>query len=152
VLKQDDERAGAVVNALVAAVVARADGLPLYVRFVVEDVLVGHLTFDSALPGKLPRGLSAYYNDMLRRFAIGELQALLTPLVVSVAWAKAPLEETLLELMLRRKVLLVGGEEAAEQTLRRGLDEAGVMLRVVPSSSRRALNSLKRRVLRERFS
>jgi hypothetical protein len=68
--------------------------------------------------------------DLLRRFAIGELQALLTPLVVSVAWAKAPLEEeTLLELMVRRKVLLAGGDEAPEQLLRRGLDVAGVMLR-----------------------
>jgi tetratricopeptide (TPR) repeat protein len=134
-LKQDDERGGEPVNAPVDAVVDRADGLPLYVRFVVEDVLAGHLTFDATLPGKLPRGLSAYYDDMLRRFAIGELQALLTPLVVSVAWAKAPLEEeTLLELMLRRKVLLAGGEEVPEQTLRRGLDVAGVMLRVVPLS------------------
>ena len=133
-LKQDDERGDAVVNALVDAVVAQADGLPLYVRFVVEDVLAGHLTFDATLPGKLPRGLSAYYDDMLRRFTIGELPALLTPLVVGVAWAKAPLEEeTLLELMLRRKVL-AGGAEAAKQTLRRGLDVAGVMLRVVPLS------------------
>ncbi len=128
-LKRDDERNG---NALVNAVAAQADGLPLYVRFVVEDVLAGHLTFDESLPGKLPRGLSAYYDDMLRRFTIGELPALLTPLVVGVAWAKAPLEEeTLLELMLRRKVL-AGGTEAAKQTLRRGLDVAGVMLRVVP--------------------
>jgi len=132
-LKQDDEGTGAPVNALVDAVVSCAEGLPLYVRFVVEDVLAGHLTFDATLPGKLPRGLSAYYDDMLRRFAIGELQALLTPLVVSVVWAKAPLEEqTLLELLLRRKVLLGGGEEPAEQTLRRGLDAAAVMLRVVP--------------------
>jgi len=87
-LKQDDEGTGAPDNALVDAVVSCAQGLPLYVRFVVEDVLAGHLTFDATLPGKLPRGLSAYYDDMLRRFAIGELQALLTPLVVSVAWAR----------------------------------------------------------------
>jgi hypothetical protein len=132
-LKQDDERTGTPINALVDAVVARADGLPLYVRFVVEDVLAGHLAFDTTLPGKLPRGLAAYYDDLLRRFAVGELQALLTPLVVSVAWAKAPLEEeTLLELMVRRKVLLAGAEEPAEQTLRRALNVAGVMLRVVP--------------------
>jgi hypothetical protein len=84
-LKQDDERTGTPVNALVDAVVDRADGLPLYVRFVVEDVLAGHLAFDASLPGKLPRGLAAYYDDLLRRFAVGELQALLTPLVVSVA-------------------------------------------------------------------
>src|SRR4051812_15549254 len=98
-----------VSNAIVEAVVAKADGLPLYVRFVVEDVQAGHLTFDASLPAKLPRGLSAYYDELLRRFAIGELQALLTPLVVSVAWAKGPLEEAvLLELMLRRKVLAAG--------------------------------------------
>src|SRR5262249_16258306 len=124
-LKRDQEHGGQPFNTLVDAVVSRAEGLPLYVRFVVEDVLAQHLKFDSTFASKLPHGLSAYYDDLLRRFAIGELQALLTPLVVSVVWAKAPLdEETLLELMQRRKVLLTGGGEPPVQTLHRGLDVA----------------------------
>src|SRR5207302_1826321 len=57
---------------------------------------------------------------------------LLTPLVVGVVWAKAPLEEeALLELMLRREVLLADGEEPALQKQRRGLAVAAVMLRAV---------------------
>jgi hypothetical protein len=127
-LRLDREMEQQVSNAIVDAVVAKADGLPLYVRFVVEDVQTGHLTFDAALPAKLPRGLSAYYDDMLRRFAIGERQALLTPLVVSVAWAKAPLdEETLLTLMVRRTVL--DEEAGSSESLRGGLGAVAAMLR-----------------------
>lgn len=117
-----------VVNAAVDAVVQRARGLPLYVHFVVQDILAGHFRFEE-LPFRLPDNLNNYYDDMLRRLSIGELQALLTPLLVTIAWARAPLdEETLHLLMVRRKVLLVG--EHSRVTLRRGLDALQSMLRL----------------------
>jgi hypothetical protein len=56
----------------VQAVVERAQGLPLYVRFVVEDVLAGHFRFRD-LPRQLPPSLRAYYDDLLRRLAVGDL-------------------------------------------------------------------------------
>ena len=135
-LKQDDERDGAVVNDVVDLVVDYADGLPLYVRFVVEDILAGYLKFDlKELRGKLPRGLEAYYNNMLNRFAIGWMPKLLTAMVTSVVWAKAPVEEpTLLELMYGRKELPREDEEQAWHYLRRALEVARVMLRTVSLS------------------
>ncbi len=133
-LSLDAEGTGAdgraeVVNAAVHAVVERAAGLPLYVHFVVQDVLAGHFRVED-LPHRLPPGLSAYYDDLLQRLAIGDLHALLTPLVVTIAWAKAPLDaEALFLLMVRRRVLTEGANGRA--TLRRGLERVGSLVRPV---------------------
>ena len=76
-----------VANAAVAAVVAKAAGLPLYVRFVVEDILADEYRIDAL--DQLPPSLNAYYDAMLKRLGIGELQAILTPLVATIASARA---------------------------------------------------------------
>ncbi len=68
-----------VANPVVSAIVEWAEGLPLYVRHVLEVLRSGHFRF-ADLPHKLPRGLLAYYDDLLRRISIGKLQAVLTPL------------------------------------------------------------------------
>jgi WD40 repeat protein len=129
----DEQRGQArpvVVNEAVAAVVRRAAGLPLYVRFVVEDLLAGHFRFGE-LEQRLPPGLDAYYDDLLRRLAVGELQALLTPLVVTLAWAQAPLDEdTLHLLMARRKVAAASAE--GKVLVRRGLAAVQAMVRPAP--------------------
>jgi hypothetical protein len=135
-LRRDEEKdvpgktEPAVVNAAVDAIVAKARGLPLYVRFVVEDVVSGALRF-ADLEHRLPPSLEAYYDDLLRRLSIGDLQALLTPLLVTVAWARAPLdEETLLLLMVRREIVPAG--ETGRLLLRRGLAALASMLRPAP--------------------
>ena len=124
----DREQPGQVTNEAVEAVVARAAGLPLYVHFVVEDILSGSFAM-ARLPGELPPSLSDYYAELLRRVQISSLQALLTPLVVTIAWAKAPLEkETLHLLMVRHKVL--DESEASRALLQRGLDALQGMVRL----------------------
>jgi hypothetical protein len=129
-LDNEQEEPGAVVNRAVSAVVQRAEGLPLYVHYVIQDILAGHFRF-TELEQHLPPGLSAYYGDLLQRLAIGDLHALLTPLVVTIAWGKAPLEgETLHLLMVQRKVLAEGDEGPA--LLRRALEAIGSMVRLAP--------------------
>jgi hypothetical protein len=119
-------------NPAVEAVVKRASGLPLFVHFVVQDILAGYLRF-SELADRLPPGLNTYYDDLLRRLPIGEVSGLLTPLLVTLCWAQAPLdEETLHLLMVQRKALPEG--DASKATLQRGLVVLQSMLRVVPLS------------------
>lgn len=116
-----------VTNPAVQAVVDRAGGLPLFVHYVVQDILADHFRFDE-LERRLPPGLDAYYNDLLKRLSIGELQAILTPLVVTIACAAAPLEEeTLLLLMVRRKVIREGSPGRA--LLQRAMAAIGSMVR-----------------------
>jgi WD40 repeat protein len=80
----------------------RTGGLPLYVRFVVEDILAGHLRFED-LEQKMPPSLEAYYDDLLRRLSLGDLQMILTPIIVTLAWARAPLDEATLVVVLSRR-------------------------------------------------
>jgi WD40 repeat protein len=131
-LRLDEEQGPEVLNEAVAAVVERAGGLPLYVRFVVKDIEAGHFRF-SDLRHRLPPGLSAYYEDLLQRLAIGDLHALLTPLMVSIAWGREALGTEILLLLMQRRKALVGGEQAIE-TLREGLQRLGAMVRAVTSA------------------
>ena len=82
---------------------------------------------------KLPPGLSAYYDDLLLRLGIGDLQAVLTPLVVTLAWAFSPLdEEALLYLMAERRLL--SADEDGRVLLRQGLEAIRSMVRMAPGS------------------
>jgi hypothetical protein len=136
-LRADREESSAVVNDVVRAVVERAEGLPLYVRFVIEDVRSGHYRFEE-LPERLPPGLAAYFDDLLRRLSVGALQAPLTPLVVTIAWAKAPLDEaTLHELMVRRKAAVHG--EKGRALVRRGLEAVQSMVRPTKGAGQEAV-------------
>jgi WD40 repeat protein/DNA-directed RNA polymerase subunit RPC12/RpoP len=131
--EQQDPESGdvRVTNPAVEAVVQRAAGLPLYVHFVLQDLLAAHVRFDE-LERRLPATLEAYYDDLLRRLAIGDLQALLAPLVVTLAWARSPLDEgTLYRLMVRRKALAEG--EQGRKLLRDGLDALQSMVRQAPA-------------------
>ncbi len=122
-----------VENRLVDEVARHARGLPLYVRFVVQDLLAGHLSV-ADLASRLPPSLDDYYDDLLHRMSLGDLQALLTPLVTTVAWARAPLAREVLEcLMVRRKVLV--DDEAGSEILDEGLRTVSAMLRWTPMSS-----------------
>lgn len=114
-------------NAAVDAVVERAEGLPLYVRFVVEDVLKGAIRFGEF--ERLPRGLSAYYRDLLHRLGVGDLQALLTPLVVTLAWAPSPPTVDVLLWLLARRGVCTEGDAAI---LTEGLRAVGSLVRDVP--------------------
>ena len=117
-----------VVNTSVEAVVKRAAGLPLYVHFVIEDINAGHFRFEE-LEHRLPPGLNEYYNDLLLRLSIGELQALLTPLLVTICWALAPMDEETLHLLMVGRTVLEKCEQG-RATLRRGLDALKSMVRL----------------------
>jgi WD40 repeat protein len=120
---------GNVTNAAVEAVVTRAQGLPLYVRFVIQDLLADEHRVDAL--DRLPPSLNVYYDELLKRLGIGELQAILTPMVATIAWARAPLdEETLYVLTSRRKLFL--DPDKGRTLIRRALDAAQAMLKLAP--------------------
>jgi len=118
-----------ITNDVVDAIVERAAGLPLYVRLVVQDVIDGTFVIAN-LASTLPRSLNEYYDELMRRLSIGELQAMLTPLAVTICHAHAPLDlETLLALMTRRRVLR-RGDDYDRALLARGLEAIRNMVRV----------------------
>lgn len=69
-LAQDREKGDAVLNPFIERVARCAAGLPLYVKYVVGDVLGGRYR---VLDGEenLPDGLHAYHEELLRRLGVG---------------------------------------------------------------------------------
>lgn len=114
-----NEGGSRVTNVFVDAVVARASGLPLYVHYVVQDLIIGELSF-ADLPTRLPPGLNAYFDLLLQRLSIGDMAVLTTRLAALVMGSKLPLPEDALRLLLQREGDLGDGEEAAT-LLRRAL-------------------------------
>lgn len=128
-LALDEEQENAVFNRTVEAIVERSAGLPLYVELVIRDIESGTYRVDE-LEDRLPPGLSAYYSELLSRLAVGDLQALLTPLVVAVCHARAPLKPETLHYLLAGQVLTDDAEGLL--LLKRGLEAAQTMIRAVP--------------------
>jgi lipoprotein NlpI/predicted negative regulator of RcsB-dependent stress response len=126
----------AVNNPAVRAVCDRAAGLPLLVHFVTQDLVSGRFTFEK-LESQLPPGLEAYYDDLLRRLNVpfGELQPVLTPLVTAIAWAKAPVDEDTLQLLLRHRKVVPADNAQARALLRRALGAVRMMIRPVPGGT-----------------
>jgi WD40 repeat protein len=106
--------------------VEKAAGLPLYVHYVIKDILAGRQP-DLITGGWLPESLDHYHAALLRRCAIGDLHQVLTPLVATLAVAKEPVVfDALVELLRRRDVL---PDIDAEGLLRRSLSAVGSIVR-----------------------
>jgi hypothetical protein len=128
-IQQDQENEGQVLNPFVSLVTKRANGLPLYVKYVIGDVLNGvYRVFDGV--EDLPQNLHAYHEKLLKRLAVGDLAGLLTPLVACLAVAGEPLTTTEVEAILRYgkvPVTGVGGRSLVE----RGLSALASMVRSI---------------------
>ena len=128
-IQHDKEHGEEVVNPFIERVAEYAGGLPIYVRYVVGDILSGRLTAlgpQEAL--RLPPSLDRYHEALLRRCSVGLLHQLLTPLVALLAVAKEPLgEDALAELLVEGNVLST--ELAPQSSVKRGLAAVASMLR-----------------------
>jgi hypothetical protein len=86
-------------NRFVEAVTRKSEGLPLYVRMVIEDLKAGRLTvWDEE---KLPEGLVAYYERLLEQLRVSDVGTVLTPLFCLLAWAKEPVTEGTMKFLLQ---------------------------------------------------
>jgi hypothetical protein len=70
----------------------KSEGLPLYVRYVIEELREGKWSLQEE--HKLPEGLTAYYDKVLDRLQTSDVGSILTPLFCVLALAKEPLPET----------------------------------------------------------
>lgn len=128
-LAGDKEKGDSVVNPFIDLVTTRAAGLPLYVKYVIGDVLSGKFR---VLDGQedLPESLHAYHEDLLRRLAVGDLQAVVTPLVATLACAHEPLSVLEIESVLVYRKLLT--PDGATTLVEEGLAATASMLSSAP--------------------
>ena len=82
--------ADTVKSAFVDEVTERSEGLPIYIKLVVDDIKGGILNaLDES--ERLPDGLSSYYQKLLDRLNIGTFSTILTPMLCLIASAREPI-------------------------------------------------------------
>ena len=118
-----------VVNPFIDLVAKRAEGLPLFVNYVTQDVQQGNYPLDGT--ANLPKGLTAYHEKLIAGLGVGALQALLTPLVATLAMANEPLAEQEIITFLRLREEIPDGE-AGDKLVAKGLAAIASMLRRAP--------------------
>lgn len=118
-----------VVNSFVTKVARCAAGLPIYVKYVIGDILGGRIIPDPAVV--LPPSLAAYHEELMRRCSIGDMNQTLTPMVATLAVAYEPLTAEELAALLVRRSLLSAGREGIK-LVRDALAGIGAMIRLAP--------------------
>ena len=128
-LAGDKEKGGEVVNPFIDLVAKRAEGLPLFVNYVTQDVQQGNYPLDGT--ANLPKGLTAYHEKLIEGLGVGALKELLTPLVATLAMANEPLAEQEIITFLRLRDRIPDGE-AGDKLVAKGLAAIASMLRRAP--------------------
>jgi hypothetical protein len=116
-------------NRFVEAVTRKSEGLPLYVWMVIEDLKAGRLTVRDE--EKLPEGLVAYYERLLERLRVSDVGTVLTPLFCLLAWAKEPITEGTMKVLLQ--TLHLAGTRRWGELFRRTLEHGHLMLQQRPT-------------------
>jgi len=130
-LRQDTEEGERIANPFVDKVERLSEGLPLYVKYVIDDIHAGRYRMLDAGEA-LPPGLHAYHEALLRRLSIGSLHQVLTPIAATLAIAKEPLAAPALADLLRRCGRLVPEGEPGLHLVQQGLSAIASMLRRAP--------------------
>ena len=118
-LKGDRDVGEAVVNPFITRVAENAQGLPIYVTYVVGDVLEGKIAPDVVGAAALPPSLAAYHERLLERCEVGNLRQVLPPLVGTLAVAREPLTAAALADLLARRTVVGRGRRPRRWWARR---------------------------------
>lgn len=124
-LKQDKESnidgKQYIQNDFIDAVVRRADGLPLYVELIARDLLEHKLSVRDI--DRLPPSLGDFYGRLLQRRGIGDIDALVTPILGLLTLVYEPLTRDGLQNLLDRMCLPTNALESALEHLAEHLTE-----------------------------
>jgi hypothetical protein len=87
-------------NRFVEVLTRKSQGLPLYVRMVIEDLREGKWSLQEE--DRLPAGLTAYFDRILERLQVSDVGTILPFLFCLLARAREPLTEAVLNRVVRR--------------------------------------------------
>jgi len=92
--EQDQQTKGEYRNHFLEELVKKSEGLPLYVRMVIEDLKERRLNFRDT--EKLPQGLQNYFETLLERLKVGDLPRALTEVLALLCRIYEPMEEEII--------------------------------------------------------
>lgn len=110
-------------NPFLDKLIRNSEGLPLYVRLLVEDIREGKYDFTDEK--KLPIGLNLYYEEILDRLGVSDAKFLMTPLLSLLALACEPI--TLGIFITIFKPLSLGAQ--TEELIKESLAQGHIMLK-----------------------
>ena len=103
-----------VTNPFIENICKNSEGYPLYVTYVIRDILAGRIKELNIQD--LPPSLSAYHQELIKRAGVGSLQQIMTPIIAFLAIAHESLSDHFLaSLFLELDLLPV--EKGEEITL-----------------------------------
>ena len=119
-------------NEYVEEVIRRSDGLPLYLRLLVQDIRKDPTAFAPGSEQRLPRGLEEYYDRIIDEMG-DDLAATMPAITTLLALGHEPLPVETLAVLLGDHELV--GQADGRQLLEEALRHGSVMLRRAPTSS-----------------
>jgi hypothetical protein len=131
-IKHEFEVDQEMINPFLEQVWRYSKGIPLYVTYLIGDILSGRIkTFDGETD-KLPPSIYDYHKELVNRCSIGLYQQILPRLISTVAISKEALtQESLLDILIRENIL--PNNEQARGILHNSLTFVAPMLRRVSS-------------------
>jgi hypothetical protein len=89
-------------NKFIEELTLRSEGLPLYVRMVIEDLKTRQFTVRDG--DRLPQGLEQYYDHLLARLGAGDVPRVLTEVLTLLSWAQEPLaQQTIIDILVQTR-------------------------------------------------
>jgi tetratricopeptide (TPR) repeat protein len=89
-------------NKFIEELTLRSEGLPLYVRMVIEDLKTRQFTVWDG--DRLPQGLERYYDHLLERPGVGDVELVLTEVLTLLSWAQEPLaQQTIIDILVQTR-------------------------------------------------
>jgi len=129
---RDKQQGGAWCNEYVEEVIRRSDGLPLYLKLLVQDIRKDPNAFAPGSEERLPRGLEEYYDRIVEEMG-DDLSATIPAITTLLALAHEPLPfETLAALLSDHELV---GQADGRELLQDALRHSSVMLRRAPTST-----------------
>jgi tetratricopeptide (TPR) repeat protein len=87
-------------NKFIEELTLRSEGLPLYVRMVIEDLKTRQFTVWDG--NRLPQGLEKYYQLLLERLSVSDVGRVLTEVLALLSWAQEPLvQQTIIDILVQ---------------------------------------------------
>lgn len=131
-LARDFDKGDEVKNDAIESIIKSASGLPLYVNYVIGDLLSKRISLDGLV--QLPPTLSAYHARLLQRGQIGDLAFVSTPLMAALCIALEPLSiNELCEFLIFWGIL--SSDENPRNLVNQGLKSVESMIRQAPDPS-----------------
>ncbi|GAM12039.1 hypothetical protein [Mesobacillus selenatarsenatis] len=134
-ITHEHEKENEVINPFIEKVWKYSEGLPLYVTYVIGDLLSGRIKqFDGHLQD-LPPSIYAYHQELVRRCSVGLYQQILPRLVATISIAKEALSREAIRDILIKEDFLPKNEES-KQILHNSLSYVAPMLRTVTTNEK----------------